>query len=176
MIVCLVLAFAVLMPHFLARPHVITLPLLIFWTIQLLKARRDNRTPPLWLLPVMTLWANLHGSFIFGLAFTAIFALEAFLDAKGRRLEVAAKWGAFLIAATLMALITPNGVAGLIYPVQVLSLTSIQSITEWRPVDFSKLSSLEIAIFLTLFICLYRGVRMGAAPASTSPMYVSAAA
>jgi hypothetical protein len=160
--VCLIQSFSVMVPHFLARPHLIALPLLIFWTIQLLKARRDNRTPPLWLLPMMTLWANLHGSFIFGLAFTAIFALEAFLDAKGRRLEVAAKWGAFLIAATLMALITPNGVAGLIYPFHVMSLKSIQSITEWRPADFSKPSPLETAILFTLFICLYQGVRMGA--------------
>jgi hypothetical protein len=110
----------------------------------------------------MALWANLHGSFSFGLAFACFFALEAFLAAKGRRLEVAAKWGAFLIAATLMALITPNGVAGLIYPIRVISGHNVVTIAEWAPAHFDKVSPLEVALLFTLFVCLYRGVRMGA--------------
>jgi hypothetical protein len=161
-VVCLGLALAVLLPHLLARPHLITLPLLIVWTVQLLEARREDRTPPLWLLPLMALWANLHGSFIFGLAFACVFALEAFLAARGRRLAVAAKWGAFLIAATLMALITPNGVAGLTYPVYVMSMKNLQSIGEWHPANLHSLAPLQVALLFTLFVCLYRGVRMGA--------------
>jgi hypothetical protein len=200
-IAALALSFAVLAPHLLARPHIIALPLLVLWTARLLAARRRDRAPPLWLLPVMTLWANLHGSFIFGLAFTGFFALEAFLAARGpppgpvpadpagsagpkmnlaRRfrgfvdrdirpfvspgaLAVAAKWGAFLIAATVMALITPNGVAGLTYPLYVMSMKNLGAILEWRAAHFDQVSALEMALFFTLFVCLFRGVRMGAA-------------
>ncbi|MGI8840415.1 MAG: hypothetical protein ACR2F8_06510 [Caulobacteraceae bacterium] len=198
-IVALSLGAMVLAPHLLARPHVLALPLLVLWTGQLLKARRRERAPPLWLLPVMTVWANLHGSFIFGLAFTAFFALEAFLAARGpapapapldrsggralsarRRvggflsrqarpflapaaLAVAAKWGAFLIAASAMALITPNGLTGLTYPLHVMSMKYLDAIGEWRPARFKQLTALEVAVFFTLFVCLYRGVRMGAA-------------
>jgi hypothetical protein len=196
-IVALTLSMTVLLPHFLARPHVIALPLLVLWTAQLLKARRRDRTPPLWLLPVMTLWANLHGSFIFGLAFTCFFALEAYLAAASavgaarladteraggneeRRfgafvardigpffapeaMAVALKWGAFLIAATVMATITPNGVADLTYPFYVMSMRNLRFIAEWKAVSFQTPSSLEFAILFTLFVCLYRGVRVGA--------------
>ena len=141
--VALSLSFWVLYPHVLARPHMIALPLLVLWLVQLMKARRADRLPPLWLLPVMTLWANLHGSYIFGLAFTCPFALEAFLAAKGRRLRVAALWGGFIVAATAMALITPNGFDGLIYPIKVMSMKHLQAIEEWKEANFQKPSRLR---------------------------------
>jgi len=194
------LSFAILAPHFLARPHVIALPLMVLWTARLLKARRDDRAPPLWLLPVMSLWANLHGSFIFGLVFACFFALEAFLAAGSRgaaapmvhhdrpvlgeasvsrrlgafftrtigpflspaALLVAAQWGAFLIAAGVMAMITPNGMADLTYPFYVMSMKNLRYISEWKAVSLVKPSALELAFFFTLFVCLYRGLRMGA--------------
>src|ERR1700690_227849 len=59
---------AVTLPHLLARPHVLALPLLVLWGSAVFTARDRGRRPPLWLLPCMVLWANLHGSFIFGLA------------------------------------------------------------------------------------------------------------
>ncbi len=58
------------LPHLLARPHVMALPALVAWCGALLAARDDERGPPWLLLPVMALWANLHGSFMFGLALT----------------------------------------------------------------------------------------------------------
>jgi hypothetical protein len=176
------LSVALLLPHYMARPHIIALPLMVIWTTQLIKARRCNRTPPLWLLPIMTLWANLHGSFIFGLAFTSFFAVEAVLEATGwvgnappavpdrqrapifspEVMAVAKRWGAFLAGAGLMALITPNGIAGLIYPLHVMAMKNLQSIIEWQSADFQKISSLQMAIFFTLAVCLYRGVRIPA--------------
>jgi hypothetical protein len=200
------LIFGLLHAHILARPHMIALPVLVAWIAALLKARRERRSPPLWLLPVATLWANLHGSIIFGLAFTAPFALEAFLEARGeaitrlpapklvesRRPEwrrqaraligrarpliarewratfhggawlVALKWGVFMIAAAAFALITPNGVDGLMYGFYVTSMPHLRSINEWKSFNFDALSPFEFAILFTLFVCLYRGVRMSA--------------
>ena len=91
----LAFSFWILGPHVQARPHLIALPVSIFWTLQLMRARDANQRPSLWLLPFMAVWANLHGSFIFGLAITGFFALEAFIAAKGRRVRVAASWAAF---------------------------------------------------------------------------------
>src|SRR5262245_46071929 len=55
-------------PHILARPHILALPLLVAWIAALIRSV-DTRAAPSWfLLPLMTLWANLHGSFTFGLA------------------------------------------------------------------------------------------------------------
>lgn len=86
-IVALFISGALFLPHFLARPHILALPLLVIWTLQLMKARSEDRVPAWWMLPLMALWANLHLSFIFGLAFTSFFALEAVLAARNRAEE-----------------------------------------------------------------------------------------
>ena len=64
-------------PHLLARPHVLALPLLVAWVGGLIAAADRGEAPSPWLLPLMTLWANLHGGFVFGLALIAPIAIEA---------------------------------------------------------------------------------------------------
>src|SRR5258707_273726 len=56
------MAFSLASPHLLARPHTLVAPLLMYWTVTLLRARESNRAPPLWTALLMVLWANLHGS------------------------------------------------------------------------------------------------------------------
>src|SRR5205085_4755274 len=67
-LVALVLGVACLMPDYLARPHILALPCLTIWVVGLAEAVSARRKPTWWLLPVITVWANLHGSFAFGLA------------------------------------------------------------------------------------------------------------
>src|SRR3954466_2691876 len=67
----------VLLPMLLARPHLLTWPLLAFWTWLMLRARQEDRAPPLPAALLMSLWANLHGGYVFGLVIAAAFALEA---------------------------------------------------------------------------------------------------
>ena len=58
----------VLIPMMLARPHLLTWPLLALWIWLMLRARERDRAPPLIAAAlIMTLWANLHGGFVFGL-------------------------------------------------------------------------------------------------------------
>ncbi|MES2327516.1 MAG: hypothetical protein V4499_09335, partial [Pseudomonadota bacterium] len=61
----------VLIPMLSARPHVLTWPLLGLWTLLMLRAREQDRPPPLYAAGLMILWANLHGGFVFGLAIAA---------------------------------------------------------------------------------------------------------
>jgi hypothetical protein len=102
----LVLVTAVVLlalPHLLARPHTLALPLLVAWSAGLFAARDSGRGPPLWLLPVMALWANLHGSFMFGLALAGYLGVEAVIwpsPATGRRGE-GCRWAAFLLLGLL---------------------------------------------------------------------------
>ncbi len=161
-IAALGVSFMLLVPHLLLRPHILALLLLVLWTSRLLEARRLGRSPPLWLLPLMVVWANLHGSYIFGLAFIGPFALEALTAARGAgRLSAALKWGAFGVAAVLAALLTPNGLDGLLLPFKVMTMTILTALSEWKAADFGRPTPLEFALMFTLFICLYRGVRMG---------------
>jgi hypothetical protein len=160
-VVSLGLTLPLIAAHAMARPHMLALPLLALWTSRLIAARRAGRAPELWLLPVMTIWANLHGGYLLGLALICPFALEAVLDSSERRLPVGGRWGGFLLAAFLAALITPYGLGGLIHALHLVRMSSLQAIEEWAPASFARPTPLEAAILATVFVCLYKGVRMG---------------
>lgn len=153
-------AFVMLTPQLLARPHILALPLLAIWMRILLQADREDHTPPLGSLPLFTLWANLHGSYVFGLAIAGVFALRAVVEGQGRRLQRATRWGGFLLAAVAASAITPHPIGGLLLPLQVMSMRTLYAIGEWRAVNFATPSALEFALFFTLFVLLYRGVRI----------------
>jgi hypothetical protein len=155
------LAFYAISPSTLLRPHLLALPIMAQWTVSLLKAREENRAPSLWLLPLMTLWANMHGGFMFGLALIGPMALEALVTAPREKwLEVIWRWGLFGVLALGAALITPHGIDVLIFPFKVMSLKSLKDIIEWKPVDFSKPTPFEEAMLGTLLVCFVRGVKV----------------
>ncbi|HTX48937.1 MAG TPA: hypothetical protein VME40_06050, partial [Caulobacteraceae bacterium] len=156
------LPFATIWPMLLARPHILALPALALWVAGLLRARRAGRTPALWLLAVMLVWANLHGSYLFGVVLVGVFGLEAALDAPGRRLATLLRWAVFGVAAWAVAGLTPNGLDGLISPFRKLGMGSLGVIGEWKPADFSKPSLFEACLMLTVFVLVWRGVRLNA--------------
>ena len=55
------MGFFLMAAHLTARPHVLALPILVAWAAGLMRARAESRAPSLALLPLMVLWANLHG-------------------------------------------------------------------------------------------------------------------
>lgn len=142
----------------LARPHILALPALELWTAGLLIARSRGATPSVWLLPVMTLWANLHGSFAFGLVLVVPLALEAWLADRSR--ATLRGWALFLAAAVIAAAVTPYGWHGLVFPFRLLALRHLGNIGEWRSQDFSTPPPLEFALMALLYVCLSRGVRL----------------
>ena len=157
----LFLALACTTQSWLARPHLLTLPILAFWTVQLLRAREAGKAPSWLLLPLMILWANLHGSFLFGLALIGPFALEAVLEAEaGGRVKALVGWGLFGLAGAAAAMITPHGLQTLIYPIRIMMMTNLQDISEWKSSDFSHVTTLELALVTALFALLYRGVKV----------------
>src|SRR5712691_9764019 len=140
-------AAALLLPHALARPHVLALPLLVLWSGLLLAARDADRAPPFAALIVMVLWANLHGSFMFGLALAAFLGGEAVLRPGAGRSRAAEgrQWGIFVLAAVVAALITPYGVGGLLQPIRLTAMPALQAtFTEWLSPDFQKSPALEL--------------------------------
>ncbi|HVY33472.1 MAG TPA: hypothetical protein VG960_03525 [Caulobacteraceae bacterium] len=156
----LALVAACLAPNLLARPHFLALPFLVLWTGALLDARAGNKAPSLWWLPLMILWANAHGSFLFGLALICPFALEALIaEPKAWRATVK-DWGLFGVGSGLAALLTPHGLEGLLFPLKLGAMGSLASIVEWRSPDFQHLPPVEIALLAGLYILLSRGVKV----------------
>ncbi len=149
-------------PSLLARPHLLALPLLAAWVVGLIVARDQDRAPSWRLLPLMLVWANLHGSFVLGLALIGPFALEALVENRHRLWPTLRAWALFSLAALGLALVTPHGIEGLIFPLKVTGMTSLPIIVEWRSADFSRLSVFEIALLEVLFLCLWRGVQVPA--------------
>jgi hypothetical protein len=158
--VALILVAGCLSPSLIARPHLLMLPLLAAWTLALLDARALDRAPGRgwWLL--ILVWANLHASVILALALIGPFALEALIAPDADRWRVARQWGLFGIGALAAALITPFGVAGLLFPLQVSGMASLNSIVEWRPPDFQHPQPLEAALLAGVFILARGGVSL----------------
>lgn len=135
----------------LARPHLLTLPLLAVWTGGLVAAREQNKAPSYWLILAMPLWANLHGSFAFGLALGGAFAVEAVVESQDRR-KAALTWGLFLLAATVSAMATPFGFHTLQFPFQLSAMQGLAYVGEWQASDFSHLTPLSLALLASLFV------------------------
>ncbi|MFY9895263.1 MAG: hypothetical protein WAK63_14150 [Xanthobacteraceae bacterium] len=161
-VIAAVLAALVLTsPHIMARPHVLALPLMVAWIAALIRAV-DTARPPWWLVPLMTLWANLHGSFIFGLAMTGVIAAEAiWLSPAPQRRRAAADWIAFAALALAAACLNPYGPELILATIRILSLgQALSLIVEWRPQDFSKLGAYEMVVLAAIGLALWRGVRL----------------
>jgi hypothetical protein len=155
----LAVGFVLAAPHLLARPHALALPLMVVWTGVLMNALDHRRAPPLALLPIMTLWANLHGSFTLGLALVAALAFEAWWTAGAARRATALAWLRFGALALIAACLTPYGPEPILVAWRILGLGQILSIiAEWRPQDFSRLGGFEVCLLLGLGFALYRGI------------------
>jgi hypothetical protein len=155
------LGASLVLPHLLARPHVLALPLLVLWSAALFSARDGERAPPFRLLPVMTLWANLHGSFMLGLALAGFAAAEAVLLRRGARWAEARRWSAFMLLAALAALVTPNGIAGFLLPFRIMAMSALQdSFSEWMSPDFHHFQPLEAALLGLLLLGFSSGFKL----------------
>lgn len=162
--VLMFVAFAAMMaaPHLHARPHVLAMPLMVIWAAQLARTSDQGATPSLWLLPVMTLWANLHGGFTLGLAFALVFALEGILDARksNQTAKVAKSWGLFVGFSFISALLTPHGIKGILFTLQILGGSyALDHIGEWQSPNFHSIQPLEIWLLVGLAVALSQGLR-----------------
>lgn len=161
-IAVLTLAIGCVMPDLLARPHILALPFLTVWIVGLAEAAEAARAPHWFLLAAMTLWTNLHGSFVFGLVLLVPFAVDAILAATERRGGLAIQWCLFAATSVLATLMNPRGLNGLLYPFALMKLHSLAAIGEWQALDLHSFNPVELAIGAALFFLVWRGVRISA--------------
>jgi len=130
--------------HWLARPHVFSLFLVVL-LYQILILHQEDRGNYLYVIPpMMLLWVNLHGGFIVGFLFIGIFLSGHFLGyfaSKGEERPVSATKGKQLslvfAASVLAACVNPFGVHALLFPFRVVSDTYLMNnIQEFQSPDF----------------------------------------
>ena len=157
-----IMALALTLPHLLARPHVLALPVMVAWAGSLIAAADRRSAPPLFLLPLMVLWANLHGGFVFGLVLIAPLALDAVLAAApASRKTLLLRWFGFGVAALAAGCCTPYGWNSLLASQKILALGSaLPLILEWKPADFGSFGPFELCLLLGIGLALFRGIKL----------------
>jgi hypothetical protein len=116
--------------HWLARPHVFSMLLMVL-LYQILILHQEGRGNYLYVIPpMMLLWVNLHGGFIVGFLFMGIFLsgnFLGFLASNGEERHVSAKKGKQLSlvcsASVLAAFVNPFGVHIFLFPFRLMSET-----------------------------------------------------
>jgi hypothetical protein len=159
-VVLLVLVLATLLrPSVLARPHLLALPLFTGWLILLLRAQERRVAPPLAAVLIMLIWANLHASYLVGLAIAGLFTVEGLWTSPDGALK--RRWLLFGLGALLAACVTPHGAEGFLYPFQVSGMRVLSIIQEWRPTTFRQDPSFVIVGSALLLLILRAARRVG---------------
>lgn len=161
-LVALFAAILLTAPHILARPHILALPVMVAWIATLIRAVDTRSSPPWLLVPLMTLWANLHGSFTFGLAMIAPIACDALWRAPhAERSSVARQWIIFAALALGAACLNPYGPEMILVTFRTVALgAALTTVTEWRAQDFTHLGAFEVIMLGAFGLALYRGVTL----------------
>ena len=136
----LIVAAVALMPQMQFRPQIFTFSL--FAAILALLGRHNYRGgSPLWLaVPLIALWANLHGGFIIGLAalalYTAVVAIQDLTGGKG--VDRSVYLAILTINATAATLLTPYGLGTWEAVAHALRNPLTRNlITDWQPLWFA---------------------------------------
>jgi hypothetical protein len=148
--------------HFLARPHMLAFPFMVAFLGGLMAAA-DRRSAPSWLLlPVLALWANLHGGFVLGLALIGPIGLEALWSSEAKdRVALAVRWGLFGLAAVAACCCTPYGWDTLLGAAKILSLGKLLTmIWEWMPTNFGTWTFFEYSLLGLIGLGFYRGLTL----------------
>ena len=126
-VIVTLLATAASSSHWLARPHIFSLLFTVIWCHCLDRFQYRNQRTLIYLPFLMLVWVNLHGGFMIGLVFLAIYLsgnifLALVNDSKSLQHIDKAKRLAMVLIATLAAcLINPNGAEILWFPFRVTS-------------------------------------------------------
>ena len=159
MLGALLLMDIVLIPMMLARPHLLAWPLLALWTWLMMSAREADRAPPLVAALLMAIWANLHGSFVFGLAIAGAFGLEA-LVASPDKPRALRQWLLFGLACVIACFINGNGVEGALHPLRFTQLHMLPLIDEWKPSSITKTPFFFAVLAIAVALILWRRPRL----------------
>ncbi len=110
----------------------------------------ERRASPLWLIPIMWVWVNTHGSWPVGLAWLGARGVGELIDRRGwPRQSLTA--GAGFAAGLVVSLVNPLTWRLLTFPAIAIQKRAIfKGIVEWRSPDFQSPNSFLALIFITL--------------------------
>ena len=125
----------------------------LIFTMALLFALED-RLDPRWLVPIMWLWVNIHGSFPLAFVAIGVFLVGRLLDRERPDVELRVLlWAG--VGTVVGAILSPIGWDLLIFPAKLLSRSSaFAHTTEWEPPSLSASAVQMYAVQLVIAVVL----------------------
>jgi hypothetical protein len=154
------LAVWTVLPNLGVRSRVFSILLASLYLALLARFVKGGRRKSIWLLvPLMTLWANIHGGFFIGLGLIVLTIIGVLLDGwnEGRKLKDL--WpevrllGLVMLGCILAALVNPYGIQIYTFPLKVLSSPVFQDlIVDWLSPDFHLPTARPLMLLILLTI------------------------
>lgn len=149
-----------LAPYLQPRPQVLSMIFLAWLAKQTHAALTTGTTPRLrWLLPVVWLWAQLHGLWLLAPASIALAFSIRLLDWRDRdELQRWARGMGVAGASLAVGCINPLGVASLTLPLRLRSAT--HGINEWQPTNFTSYMTWGVLILVAMLVVGWTRTRL----------------
>jgi hypothetical protein len=145
-VLIILLALASSQIHWLARPHIFSLFLMVVW-YHLLDSHQNDRVGRLYLLPlIMLLWVNLHGGYLTGFILSGIYFLGNLIgyfrgkeEERERAFRKAKTLGYVIVFCLLASLVNPYGYQILLFPFHLVTDSTIMdNVKEFLSPNFHK--------------------------------------
>ena len=154
--------------HWLARPHIFSLVLMVVWYYLLDKYQYQHEDSLYLLAPMMLLWVNLHGGFLAGFILIGIYLVGNFVmfitseDSKrDLHRQKAGKLGLLTAVCLLVCLINPYTYHILLFPFKLTSNKFLMDhVLEFMSPNFHEPSIIFFEFFMLLTLGLFALSRM----------------
>ena len=163
-------AIAVTSVHWLARPHILSMPILLSWYI-VLEAYRLRGKRYIYLLPLVSVvWVNLHGGFMAGLLLIAVYwlgSLAEFFFSKDEKVRSDQKknviiYGKVGLLAVAAAMVNPHGYKALLFPFRIMGQElNVGKIDEWLSPNFHGFLPYEYLLLALIVVLGFSLLRFG---------------
>ena len=138
-----------------AQSFALVLFVLLYWLLS-----TDSRTPSrrvLLVLPILAIWANMHGSVVLGAVMVEVRALTTLFTARSRSRAEAIRTIVLLVGAPLAVLASPYGLSLIAYyKLMLVSAPFAPYITEWKPLSYGILTEAFFVVLVILAILIGR--------------------
>lgn len=121
-----------LVPWIQVRPATFSLLAIVFIADAAERLLTEGRLPRWWVIPLVAIWANIHGLWVLAPAAIALASLLYWLAAPSERRGFVLRASAFVALLAAAGSLTPLGPQGLILPLLLRDATT--HIDEWQPV------------------------------------------
>jgi hypothetical protein len=156
-LVALPLCIVLIAPAREVRTQEFAMPLFVGLTYLLARDSRNPSRRVYWCLPILVLWANLHGTVTLGAMLVALRGLTVAWERRQALRRSLAAWrrpAALILGAPLAILLTPYGLGILgYYRGTLLGSTLRQTVSEWQPI--TTVPILAVALLIVAGVAIW---------------------